>query len=65
MDLMTLGLGLGIVGAAAFIDVRGLDWAQKIVSERLQKEAMSRRLIKEFPTSAYDVTLDDDERKAA
>ena len=64
MDLVTLGLGLGIVGAAAFIDVRGLDWAQKIVSDRLTKEAMSRPLVREYPTSKYEVMLDSDDSRA-
>lgn len=57
MDLLSLTLGLSVIGAAAFIDVRGFDWAQRRFSEKLHKEAMHRPLVREFPSSRYDISL--------
>lgn len=61
MDLLTLALGFGVVGAAALVDVRGMDWAQRRYSEKLNKEACSRPLIREFPSSQHEILLSDSE----
>ena len=61
MDLISLTLGVGVVGAAAFVDVRGFTWAQRRFSEKLAQEAMHRPLVREFPSSRYDISLDESE----
>lgn len=58
MDLLSLTLGFGVVGAAAFIDVRGFDWAQRRFSEKLAKEARHQPLVRNFPSSRYDISLE-------
>lgn len=60
MDLLTVTLGLGVIGAAALVDVRGLDWAQRRFSEKLSKEAQHHPLIREFPSSQYEISMSDD-----
>lgn len=59
MDLLSITLGLGVIGAAALIDVRGFDWAQRRFSEKLTKEAMHRPLVRDFPSSRFDIALDE------
>ncbi len=57
MDLLTVTLGLGVIGAAAFMDVRGLDWAQRRFSEKLSKEAQHYPLVRDFPSSKYEISM--------
>ncbi|MBK7463343.1 MAG: hypothetical protein IPJ50_12000 [Betaproteobacteria bacterium] len=64
MDLLSITLGLGVIGAAAFVDVRGFDWAQRRFSEKLAQEAMHRPLVREFPSSRYDIALDENDSVA-
>ncbi len=64
MDLLTITLGVGVIGAAAFVDVRGLDWAHRRVSRRLQKEAVEAPMIREFPSSSHEIQLTEESRNA-
>ena len=61
MDLLTVTLGVGVIGAAAFVDIRGLDWAQRRFSEKLLKEAKCSPLVREFPSSEYKISMSETE----
>lgn len=65
MDVMSLWMGLiGIALGASVVNVSGLDWVQRKLSTRMQQVALSRPLVREFPTSAHTISLDREDKLA-
>lgn len=58
MDFVTLSMGVGVVGAAAFFDLRGMDIMQRYISETVAREAQSQPLVRDFPSSHYSIDLE-------
>lgn len=62
---MSLWLGLiGIILGVAVVDVKGLEWAQRRMSDRIYKAALNRPLVREFPASQHTITLDAEDKLA-
>jgi len=65
MDFISLWLGLiAIAFGVLFMDVKGLDWAQSKLSSHFYKVAITKPLVREFPASSHNISLDSENKTA-